>query len=253
MIFALPAVGGLILGSFLNVVTYRLPRRRSLVSPGSCCPHCATPVAPYDNIPVLSWMFLRGRCRRCGGAISARYPLVEAGTAALFAAVVAVHGGIDRHVWPDLALVAVLVPAALIDLDTRRIPNPLMAIGALLGLVLIAAVEPNALPKHLIAAAAAGGTLLIAALARPGGMGMGDVKLAAVIGLFLGAAVVPALLLALLAGSLVGVVVLMRRGVHDGRRTRIPFGPFLALGAIVGMLAGNPIVHWYATAILHHG
>jgi leader peptidase (prepilin peptidase)/N-methyltransferase len=241
---------GAIVGSFLNVVTYRLPRRESLVTPASHCPKCGVPVRPYDNIPVLSWLLLRGRCRNCGERISARYPLVEAGAAVLCIGAVLTHqtaAGIALSV----VLVLLLIPAALIDLEHRIIPNRLTATGAVLALVLGTALDPAGEPARLIAGAAAGGFLLVAVLAYPAGMGMGDVKLAGMMGLFLGAAVAPALLIALLAGVAYGAVILARTGTRVGRKTAIPFGPFLALGGIVAVFAGQPIVHWYTSTFLH--
>jgi leader peptidase (prepilin peptidase)/N-methyltransferase len=248
MLVVFAAVGGLLVGSFLNVVAWRLPRGESLVAPGSHCPGCEHPVRPYDNVPVLSWLALRGRCRDCRTPISARYPLVEALTAALAAGVVATSDGV-HDVLLGLALVALLVPIALIDLDHRVIPNRLTALGALAALAIGAATDLDAVPQQLIAAAAAGGFLLVAALARPGGMGMGDVKLAGMLGLFLGREVAVALLVALLAGTAVGIAILARKGAGEGRRTAIPFGPFLALGGVVALLAGPAIVDWYLSAI----
>lgn len=245
----LAGVGGLIAGSFLNVVAYRLPRHESLVLPGSRCPGCGSAVRAYDNVPVLSWLVLRGRCRACRTPISARYPLVEGATAALAVAVVLVLGP-DGEAWVGLALLAVLVPVALIDLDFRIIPNPLMLAGAVLAVALVAVVEPGKLPEHLIAGAVAGGFLLLAALAYPSGMGMGDVKLAAVLGLFLGRSVAVAMLVALAAGSLVGAVIIARKGAREGRKTAVPFGPFLALGGLVALLAGPAIVSWYVGTFL---
>jgi leader peptidase (prepilin peptidase)/N-methyltransferase len=241
------AAGGLLAGSFLNVVAWRMPRGESLLLPGSHCPGCEHPVRPYDNVPVLSWLVLRGRCRDCDEPISARYPLVEALTAALAAAVVLTNDGL-HDVLLGLVLVTLLVPIALIDLDHRIIPNRLTALGAVAALAIGAATDPGAVPQQLIAGAAAGGFLLLAALARPGGMGMGDVKLAGMLGLFLGREVAVALLVALVAGTLVGLVVMRRRGVAEGRRTAIPFGPFLALGGVVALLAGPAIVDWYLTS-----
>jgi leader peptidase (prepilin peptidase)/N-methyltransferase len=240
----LAAAGGLIAGSFLNVVAFRLPRHESLARPGSHCTSCGAAVRAYDNVPVLSWVVLRGHCRDCGDGISARYPLVEALTAALFAAVV-LAAGPDRDVWLGLTFVSLLVAVALIDLDHRIIPNRLVAPGAVAAVALVAATHPERLPEHLIAAAAAGGFLLLAALAYPRGMGMGDVKLAAVMGLFLGRSVAPAMLVALLVATLVGAAVMARRGIAEGRKTALPFGPFLALGGAVGLLAGPAIVDWY--------
>jgi leader peptidase (prepilin peptidase)/N-methyltransferase len=244
MFIALAAIAGLIIGSFLNVVIHRLPSGESLVSPPSHCPSCGAQVKPYDNVPVLSWLVLRGRCRSCAAPISIRYPLVEAGTAALFVAVVLVKGA-DRDAWLGLVFVTTLIPVALIDLDHRIIPNRILAPAAVAAIAIQAAVHPGKLPEHLIAAGAAGGFFLLAALAYPRGMGMGDVKLAGVMGLFLGRSVAPALLAALIAGTLVGMAVIARKGAQEGRKTAVPFGPFLALGGVVGLLAGGPIVDWY--------
>jgi leader peptidase (prepilin peptidase)/N-methyltransferase len=235
---------GAIMGSFLNVVAYRLPRHESLVTPPSHCPRCDTPVRPYDNVPVISWLLLRGHCRSCHTSISPRYPLVEAGTALLCVGAVLSHSSVAGMVL-SLVLVLLLVPAAMIDLEHRIIPNKITILGAVLALVLGTALDPAGEPTRLIAGAAAGGFLLLAALAYPGGMGMGDVKLAAVMGLFLGKAVAAALLVALLAGVLVGLVIIARRGTQAGRKTAVPFGPFLAVGGIVGVLAGTAIVDWY--------
>ena len=241
---ALAGAFGLIIGSFLNVVVYRLPRGESLAFPGSHCPSCDTPIKPYDNVPVLSWLILRGRCRSCHTAISARYPIVEAVTAALLVAVVLAKGA-DSDAWLGLAFVILLVPVTLIDLDHRIIPNTLMLIGTVASVVILAAHRPGALTEHLIAGAAAGGFLLIAALAYPGGMGMGDVKLAFVMGLFLGRNVAPALLVGFLAGSIVGGAIMASKGVKAGRKTQVPFGPFLAFGGLVGLFFGDAIVEWY--------
>jgi leader peptidase (prepilin peptidase) / N-methyltransferase len=232
------------LGSFLTVVAFRLPRGESLVRPGSHCPSCGAAVRPYDNVLVLSWLWLHGRCRGCGERISPRYPVVEAVTALLFVAVLAAKG-LDPAALPGLALVLVLVPTTLIDLEYRIIPNALMAVGAALGLALVAVTDPSRLAEHLIAAAAAGGFFFVVVLAYPGGMGMGDVKLVAVLGLYLGASVIPALVVALLAGTLVGAVIIARKGAKAGRKTAVPFGPFLALGGIVGLLAGPAMIDWY--------
>jgi leader peptidase (prepilin peptidase) / N-methyltransferase len=240
MAFLASGLGGLMLGSFLNVVAFRLPRGESLVRPGSHCPSCGAAVRPYDNVPVLSWVWLRGRCRGCGERISPRYPVVEAITAVLFVAVLAVKG-VDADALPGLALVLVLVPTALIDLEHRVIPNTVMAVAAVVGLALVALTDPSHLAQHLIAAAGAGGFFFLVVLAYPAGMGMGDVKLAAVLGLYLGASVIPAVAVALL----VGAVIIARKGAKAGRKTAVPFGPFLALGGIVGLLAGPAMIDWY--------
>jgi leader peptidase (prepilin peptidase) / N-methyltransferase len=240
---------GAIVGSFLNVVTYRLPRHESVVTGASHCPSCGAPVKPYDNIPVLSWLLLRGHCRSCHQTISPRYPLVEALTAVLCVGVVLTHKSASG-IALGVALVLIVVPAALIDLEHRIIPNRLTLAGALLAVVLGTALDPAGEPARLAAGAGAAAVLLLAALAYPGGMGMGDVKLAGVMGLFLGAAVIPAILIALLAGVLCGAVIVVRRGVRRARKTAIPFGPFLALGGVVAVFAGGPIVNWYATNFL---
>ena len=241
---ALAGAFGLIIGSFLNVVAYRLPRGESVAFPASHCPSCETPIKPYDNVPVLSWLILRGRCRSCHRSISARYPIVEAVTAGLLVGVVLAKGA-DSDAWLGLAFVVLLVPVTLIDLDHRIIPNTLMLIGTIVSVVLLLLTDPGALTEHLIAGTAAGGFLLVAALAYPGGMGMGDVKLAFVMGLFLGRNVAPALLAGFLLGSIVGGAIMARKGVKAGRKTKVPFGPFLAVGGLVGLFFGDAIVEWY--------
>jgi leader peptidase (prepilin peptidase) / N-methyltransferase len=246
---AFAALAGSVLGSFLNVVAYRLPRHESLAFPGSHCPACETPIKPYDNVPVLGWLLLRGRCRACGDAISPRYPAVEALTALLAVAVVLVkHSAHDLAL--GLVLVGILVPIALIDLEHRIIPNKITLPAALAALVIGALTKPSGLPEQLIAGAAAGGFLLVFALAYPRGMGMGDVKLAAVLGLFLGRSVGVAILVAVFTGTVVGAAVMARFGVAQGRKTAVPFGPFLAFGAIVALLVGPSLVHWYLHSVV---
>ena len=240
----LASVFGAVIGSFLNVVAYRLPRGESLAHPPSRCPSCGTPVKPYDNIPMLSWLLLRGRCRKCDEPISPRYPAVEAGTALLCALVVLAEGPEWRALL-GIAFVLLLVPIALIDLDTFTIPNKLTGPGALIAVALVAIFSPGALPEHLFAAVAAGGFLFAAWLVYPAGMGMGDVKLAGMMGLFLGRAVGPAMFAGLIAGALVGSLIIARLGVAKGRKAKIPFGPYLCLGGLVGLFAGDPIVDWY--------
>ena len=238
------AVAGMLIGSFLNVVTWRLPRGESLVRPRSRCPRCETPIRPYDNVPVLSWLLLRGRCRTCKAPISARYPAVEAATAALYAAVaVATHGALDLVL--GLLLVTALVPITLIDLDLRLIPNAITLPASVAAVAAAALLDPGFLTEQLVAGAAAGGFFLLAALAHPRGMGMGDVKLAAMLGLYLGRAVAPAVMVALVSGVLVGALVIARKGAREGRRTAVPFGPFLALGALVALFAGDALVDAY--------
>ena len=240
----LAGILGAVVGSFLNVVAYRLPRGESLSHPPSHCPNCGAPVKPYDNIPVLSWLLLRGRCRNCKGPISVRYPLVEAGTALLCALVVIVKGP-DEDAVIGIVLVLLLVPVTLIDLDHHLIPNKITYPGFVLGVVLIAVLDTDSLVEHLIASAAAGGFLFLAWFFYPRGMGMGDVKLAFVLGIYLGRAVAPAMFVAFISGAVVGGLVIARMGVKDGRKAGIPFGPYLALGGLVGLFAGDAIVDWY--------
>jgi leader peptidase (prepilin peptidase) / N-methyltransferase len=250
MAVAFAGVFGALVGSFLNVVVHRLPRHESLVLPASHCPRCDATVKPYDNIPILSWLLLRGRCRQCGQPISPRYPLVELLVALLCVGIVLSQDMADS-VALDLALVLIVVPAALIDLEHRIIPNRLTLLGALLALALGTVLDPSGEPERLIAGVGAAGFLLLAALAYPGGMGMGDVKLAGMIGLFLGRAVVPAILIALLAGVLYGAILMARAGVARARRTRVPFGPFLAFGAVCAIFAGGSLLDLYANRFLH--
>jgi leader peptidase (prepilin peptidase)/N-methyltransferase len=245
MIAAVAGACGLLLGSFLNVVAHRLPRGVSVVGGRSACPACGAQVRAYDNVPVVSWLVLRGRCRACRAPIPVRYPLVEAGTAALMAAIALAHGDDVPRLVLGLALVAFLVPLTLIDLEHRLLPNALTGPAAVVAVALGAALDPGGMPERLIAAAAAGGFFLAAALAHPGGMGMGDVKLAGVLGLYLGAPVAVALLVALVGGVAAGAVVVARRGIARGRRTALPFGPFLALGGVVAIVAGPELLDAY--------
>lgn len=242
-------VAGLLVGSFLNVVAWRLPRGESVVRPGSRCPGCGEPVRPYDNVPVLSWLALRGRCRHCGEPIGARYPLIELATGLLWAAVVLARDDAGS-VALGLILVTALVPIVVIDLEHRLIPNLITGPAAVAALAAGLALDIDYLPEQLIAGVAAGGFFLLAALAYPRGMGMGDVKLAGVMGLCLGRAVAPAVLIALIAGVLVGGVIIARLGARAGRKAAVPFGPFLALGAVVALFAGDAIVDWYSDSYL---
>jgi leader peptidase (prepilin peptidase)/N-methyltransferase len=236
---------GTAFGSFLNVVAYRLPRGESIVAPPSHCPTCNEPIKARDNIPILSWLLLRGHCRNCKTAISPRYPLIEAATGALcVAAVLATSSTVDAAL--AVVLIFVLVPAAAIDLEYRVIPNPITGFGAIAAVLVGTILDPAGEPTRLIAGVIAGGLLLIAALAYPKGMGMGDVKLAGVMGLCLGTAVAPAMFVALLAGVLVGAVLLARGA---SRKTAIPFGPFLALGGLVAIFAGPALVTLYLGAV----
>jgi leader peptidase (prepilin peptidase) / N-methyltransferase len=238
------AVLGAVFGSFLNVVAYRLPRGESLSHPPSRCPHCGKPVKPYDNIPVLSWLLLRGRCRHCKEPISPRYPIVEAGTG-LLCALVVVAKGPDEDAILGIVLVLLLVPVTLIDLDHHLIPNKITYPGFVLGVALVAGLATDDLVEHLIASAAAGGFLFLAWFFYPRGMGMGDVKLAGLLGLYLGRAVAPAILIALIAGVVLGAAIIARKGAKEGRKTAVPFGPFLALGGMLAFFVGDELVDAY--------
>jgi leader peptidase (prepilin peptidase) / N-methyltransferase len=237
-------VWGLMVGSFLTVVAHRVPRGESVVGPRSRCPGCGAQIAAYDNLPVFSWLFLRGRARCCGASISARYPATELVTALLFAATVLVLWDDPGEIALGLVFVATLVAVTLTDLERKIIPNKVLLVAAVLGVAIAAVSDPGSLPERAGAALAAGGLLFLAALAYPRGMGLGDVKLAAVMGLFLGRDVGAALLIALLAGSLVGLAIMAREGAA-ARKRGIPFGPFLAFGGVVGLLAGNELTDWY--------
>jgi len=236
--------GGLVLGSFLTVVGYRVPRGESIVGPRSRCTTCGAQIAAYDNIPVVSWAVLGGKSRCCGERISARYPLTELSLGLLFAVTVAVLWDDPTEIALGLVFVSALVAITLTDLERRVITNRVLVVTAVLGLVIATVGDPGSLPERLLAAAAAGGLLFLVVLAYPRGMGLGDVKLAAVMGLFLGREVAPAILVALLAGSIVGLAMIAREG-SAARKRAIPFGPFLALGGIVGLLAGEPLVDLY--------
>jgi leader peptidase (prepilin peptidase)/N-methyltransferase len=242
-------LGGLVAGSFISVVAHRVPRGLSIVGPRSRCPSCGAQIASYDNIPVLSWLLLRGRCRGCDERISLLYPAVELGLGAASLATVLALWGDPIQLALGLVLVATLAAVTLTDLELRVIPNRILLASALAGLTISALADPAGLPERGIAAAAAGGLLLLAALAYPGGMGMGDVKLAALMGLYLGRAVAPALLVGLLSGALFGVGLMLREGAA-ARKRGVPFGPFLALGGVVGLLAGNQLLDWYLGTFL---
>lgn len=246
-------VFGALLGSFLSVVAHRVPRGEGFVTGRSRCPECGETIAAYDNIPIFSWLVLRGRCRACGARISARYPLVELGTGLAFAAAVIVHeeSADGLATGPDaaglaagLVFIAVLATITLADLDLRVIPNAVLIAGAVIGIPLLLIPDPDSAAERGIAIAAGGGVLLLIALAYPRGMGMGDVKLAALMGLYLGRAVAPGLLIGFLAGAIVGVGLIAARGAA-ARKQAVPFGPFLALGGFVALLAGDAIVEWY--------
>jgi leader peptidase (prepilin peptidase) / N-methyltransferase len=247
---SLAFVGGMLAGSFVSVVAHRVPRRLSIVGPRSQCPSCGAQIAAYDNIPVISWLLLRGRCRRCSEPISPRYPAVELGLGAAFVVTVLVLWDDPAQLAMGLVFVATLAAITLTDLEQRIIPNRILLVSAIAGIAIAAVPDPASLPERAIAALAAGGLLLLTAIAYPKGMGMGDVKLAALMGLYLGQAVAPALFIGFLAGALVGVGLMLREG-GAARKRGIPFGPFLALGGLVGLLAGNELIDWYLSTFLN--
>jgi leader peptidase (prepilin peptidase)/N-methyltransferase len=247
---SLAFLGGLAAGSFISVVAHRVPRGLSIVAPRSQCPHCAAQISARDNIPLVSWLLLRGRCRSCHARIPALYPLVELGVGVAFLATVLVLWDDPAQLAMGLVLVATLAAVTLTDLEHRIIPNRVLLVSAAAGLAIALVADPASVPERAIAALAAGGALLITALVYPAGMGMGDVKLAALLGLYLGAAVAPALLVGFLAGAAVGIAMMVREGA-GARKRGIPFGPFLALGGLVGLLAGNELIDWYLSTFLN--
>jgi leader peptidase (prepilin peptidase) / N-methyltransferase len=244
----LAGIVGAVVGSFLNVVIHRLPRGESLVHPRSRCPSCGTQIAEYDNVPIVSWLVLRGRCRYCGAPISPRYPVVELLTALTFAAVVLVRG-FDNNLILELPFVAALIALAGIDFDHKLLPNKIVYPLAAYGVIATLLVDRDDLVENLVSGAGAFAFLLVAVIAYPRGMGMGDVKLAGAMGLYLGAAVIPAMLVAFLSGSVAGMVILAREGAA-ARKKAIPFGVFLALGGIVGVLVGPELIDLYESNFL---
>ena len=241
MITILMFVLGAMLGSFLNVVIHRLPRRESLIAPGSHCPHCGVPIRAWDNIPILSFLVLRGRCRVCRRPISPRYPLVEA-TAGVLVAASWVRMDSALTVAAAAAFSLILVAIFFIDLEHQIVPNAITYPGLLLGLIL--AVPQERFGNALLTAAGAGAFFLLIAIISRGGMGGGDIKLAAMMGAFLGwRAVAVALLLAFTLGAVVGLL-LMGLG-RRSRKDPIPFGPALAVGAVLALFGAEDLIRWY--------
>jgi leader peptidase (prepilin peptidase)/N-methyltransferase len=251
VIVAFSALAGLIVGSFLNVIAYRIPQGMSVVRPPSRCPACGSGIRARDNIPVASWIILRGRCRDCSSRISPRYPLVEAGTAMLFAGTAAVIGAswaLPAYLW----FAALTLVLSLVDLDHKRLPNRILYPGTVVAVVLLTAGAAldgaiDAIPRSIAGGAGYFGSLLLIALIARGGFGMGDVKLAFVLGVFaahrsweaLGVAVFGAFVL----GGVVSIVLLVMG--RAGRKDAVPFGPSLVLGSWIGIAAGEAIAGWY--------
>lgn len=255
---ALCTVGllGLVIGSFLNVVIHRVPLGHSLISPGSHCPACESPVQARHNVPVLGWLVLRGRCKTCSVRISPRYPLVELLTGVLFL-LVALRFGFSPVLPAYLYLAAIAVALAAIDLDVKRLPDAIVLPSYLVGVVLLApavvvAGDWTAAFRGLVGAVVLGGLYLLLALLKPGGMGLGDVKLAGLLGLYLGVLGWDTLAVggfgAFLLGGAAAVGLLLAR--RAGRRTAVPFGPFMLTAAMLALFVAAPISQWYLT-LLH--
>lgn len=253
-VVVLCGVVGLVVGSFLNVVVWRVPQGLSVVSPPSACPLCGHRIRARDNVPVLSWLVLRGRCRDCGAPIAARYPLVEAGTGVLFALI----GWFAGPSWTLPALLylgGLAVALTLIDLDVHRLPDAVVlpAYPVALGLLALASWNPTgeadwaALVRALVGGAAMALAYFVMLLVYPGGMGLGDVKLAGVLGIYLAwfgwAELVLGWFAAFLLGGIFSVGLLVTR--RAGRRSGIPFGPWMLLGAFVGIAVGGAVGDWY--------
>ena len=232
---------GLALGSFLNVVAARVPRQASVVKPASACMSCGTPIAMRDNVPVLSWLLLRGRCRNCGARISPLYPAVELVTAALVAGCVFAFG-LTGEMLVAAFFCAVLVAVSAIDLTHRIIPNRIVLPAFVIVFVANTLLEPS--PQWAIGALAASGFLFLAVLVYPAGMGMGDVKLALLMGAALGKTVGVALMLGLVAALVPATILLARHG-SKARKMGIPLGPFLALGSVVALFWGDALLDAY--------
>jgi leader peptidase (prepilin peptidase) / N-methyltransferase len=233
---------GLAVGSFLNVVASRVPLRRSVATGRSACMSCATPIAAWDNVPLVSYAVLRGRCRHCAARIPFRYPLVELVTALLVVACI-LRFGATADALVAAAFCAVLVAIAAIDAEHRIVPNRIVLPAALAFLVARLLLEPSV--EWPLAALAASGALLAVALAYPAGLGMGDVKLALLLGAALGTGVAVALMVGLLAALVPAVILIIRRGQRAARKTAIPFAPFLALGAVVALFVGETLMNAY--------
>jgi leader peptidase (prepilin peptidase)/N-methyltransferase len=241
LVFPLVFVPGLAIGSFLGVVAARLPLHRSLVRPGSACMSCEAPIRWYDNLPVLSYALLRGRCRRCGTRIPPRDLAIELATALLLVGCVLAFGFTLEAAAAAIACGALVVVTAT-DLERRIVPNGVVLPAAAAVLALQTVSHPS--PEWALGALGAAGFLLLAALAYPGGMGMGDVKLALLIGALLGLTTVVGLLLGLLFALVPSAILFARHGLH-ARRLAIPLAPFLAAGTVVALFAGHSIIHAY--------
>ena len=242
---ALMLIPGLVLGSFLNVVAARVPLHPSIAFPGSHCMTCGHAIAWYDNIPLASYVVLRGRCRNCGSSIGLRYPAVELVTALLVSGCVWKFG---LHLEALLAVFfcAVLVAISAADLEHRIVPNVIVLPAAVIVLGAQTALHLSA--EWTIAAFAASGFLLLTALLYPGGMGMGDVKLAFLLGAMLGRTVAVAVAAGMVSALVPSIYLLVRHG-SKARKMKIPFAPFLALGAVVALFAGKALLDAYLSLL----
>ena len=243
MDFVLPLVfvPGLALGSFLGVVAARVPLRRSIVRPGSACMSCEAPISWYDNVPVLSYALLRGHCRRCGTRIPPRDLAIELATALLLVGCVLAFGFSLKTAAAAIACGTFVVVTAT-DIERRIVPNRVVLPAAAAVLALMTAYHPS--PAWALGAVGAAGFLFLAALAYPGGMGMGDVKLALLIGALLGVTTPVGIMLGLFLALVPSLVLFARHGM-GARRLAIPFAPFLCAGAVIALFAGGPILHAY--------
>jgi leader peptidase (prepilin peptidase) / N-methyltransferase len=244
-------VFGLLIGSFLNAWAYRLPREISIARGRSFCPACSAPIHWYDNVPLVSYLVLRGHCRACGGHISVRYPLGEAGTAALFV-LAAVLTGPSWLLPLQLLFISILVLISQTDLEFHEVPGDVLLVTGVIGLGGMIALHPQRWWVYVAASLGAAGFLLLVrflyrVVRGVTGMGIGDVSISFCLGAFLGAAVVPAMFLGFLLGAVVGIVVLARK--EGGMKTALPFGPFLAAGGVVMLFAGQPIIHAYLSLV----
>lgn len=235
-------VFGLVIGSFLNVVIHRVPSGESIVWPSSHCPACGEAIAPRDNVPVVSYLLLRGLCRNCKQPISARYPLVEGATGFLFGAA-ALKFGFSLELLSAIVLISVLVVLSATDLEHRLLPNVILAPAAVVGFALSVLASPGLWWVYLLSGVAVAGGLLALALAYPGGMGMGDVKMGGMLGVFLGPYAVLAVFLGALGGTVLAGLLMAARRIQ--RRSALPFGVFLAFGALVTLFAGREIWSFY--------
>jgi leader peptidase (prepilin peptidase)/N-methyltransferase len=241
MLAAVGVLPGLAVGSFLNVVAARVPEHRSIVHPRSACGSCGTTLAWHDNVPLVSYAVLRGKCRSCGTRIGLVYPAVELTAAALIAACL-LHFGATFQALIASFFCATLVTVSATDVLRRVIPNAIVLPAAAVVLVGMTLVEPS--PQWAIGAFGAAGFLLLAALAYPAGMGMGDVKLALLIGAGLGKSTPVGLMLGMIAAVVPSIYLLARHGMA-ARKMKIPFGPFLAFGAVVALFVGPQVLHWW--------